>query len=302
MYDASDPRAGLAQATPSKPAAGPGFPATYARFYEQAPQQNDRTEQAWIVRGQTFVLVYTQIVAETVFERGNQPDEYALLIPDQATPAIVEAGGETQTIDGYSLTFIPPGDSSIRLPKGGRVVRLFTNAATDLLEQASNAALYAEPNPDVPALAAWPAPPDGYRIRSYSLDVPPQPGRFGRIFRGSTFMVNFLEPKHGPRDPSLLSPHDHDDFEQCSLALSGEYIHHLRWPWTTDRAHWREDDHETCASPSVAVIPPRVIHTSQAIGAGINQLVDIFCPPRADFSAKPGWVLNADDYPLPVRS
>lgn len=301
MYDASDPRASLAGGKPSKAPTGPAFPATYARFYEEGPQRNEGVERTWIVRGQTFVLLHTEAGGDLILGCRNQPDEYVLLIPDEATTAVVEAGGETRTIGGYSLTFIPPGESSIRLSEGGRVVRLFTNAATDFLEKASNAALYADPNAAIPALAAWPAPSGGYRIRTYSLDVPPEPGRFGRIFRGSTFMVNFLEPKDGPRDPSLLSPHDHDDFEQCSLALSGEYIHHLRWPWTTDKAHWREDEHETCASPSVAVIPPRVIHTSQAIGAGINQLVDIFCPPRADFSAKPGWVLNADDYPLPAH-
>ena len=66
-------------------------------------------------------------------------------------------------------------------------------------------------------------------------------------------------------------------------------------PWTTNRRTWRADDHQACGSPSLTVIPPPAVHTSQTVGSGVNQLVDIFSPPRTDFSRQPGWVLNAGE-------
>ena len=125
------------------------------------------------------------------------------------------------------------------------------------------------------------------------------PGRFGVLYRSTNLMVNFIPVRMEPRDPNKMSPHHHDDFEQCSLTLQGDYIHYLRWPWVPDKSIWRDDAAIRVGAPSMTVIPPPAIHTSQSLEPPC-QLIDIFSPPRLDFSQKPGWVLNADDYPMPL--
>jgi hypothetical protein len=301
MYAASDPRSKLSTAQSGSSLSGKDAAfsaAEYALFGQSEPQIDDANGRSWFARGQNFIVAYTEAKPGGTFARSGQIDEYVLLIEAREPHAMVSAGGETVEVPGAHIVIVPPGDSSIIFPDGGAFVRLFTTASEDLVALCSNKDAYAHPHPHIPPLRRWPDPPAGFRIRSYSLDVPPQEGRFGRIWRCTTFMVNVFEPV-GPRDTTKLSPHHHDDFEQCSLAVSGSYIHHLRWPWTANEAHWREDDHMVCPAPSIAVIPPLSIHTSASIAPENNVLVDIFSPPRRDFSEMPGWVLNADDYPMP---
>jgi hypothetical protein len=299
VFDATDPRSALS-ASPATSAASDAHygGSQYARFYELEPDM-DEGVPTWWVRGQNVVVAYSTVESNAGFEHRGIPDEWMLLIPDPAARVQVTAGSESADVAGETLSIVPPGDATITVGGAGQVVRIFPSTATGLAARTINNAAYDTPRPNVAPLTRWPDPPDGFRLRTYSLDVPADPNRFGRIWRCTTIMVNYLDRLDGPRDSSKLSPHDHADFEQISLALSGDYLHHLRWPWGVDLAEWRADEHEQCSAPSIVVIPPPSLHTSQAIGAGVNQLVDIFAPPRADFSLRDKWVLNADEYPLP---
>jgi hypothetical protein len=301
MYEVDDPRSRLSTAGGSAQPASAFGEATYARFYDEPPQERAEHERTWYARGQNFVVCYSEVEPGAVFERKGQVDEYVLLLHDPDMTVTVEANGETVEVPGYSITMVPPGDSRVTCRTAGHIVRLITTQSKDVAALAANGDKYAGPHPQIPPFEAWPDPVGGFRIRSYSLDVPDEEGRFGKIFRCTTFMVNVFPPQ-GPRDVTKLSPHHHDDFEQCSLALEGFYWHHLRWPWTANQHDWHDDEHEKVLSPSVCVIPPRVIHTSAPTDPGDNVLVDIFSPPREDFSDMPGWVLNADDYPRKPKS
>lgn len=303
MYHATDPRTALGPAAAASAVPSPvSYPADYIVFGQCPPAQEDDSGRHWYARGQNFVVGYSDCDGSVTFRRTAQPDEWMLLLPGKDLSARLTSAGQTTEIPGRTLTVIPPGDSEITLAGSGQAIRVFSRNAADLCAQAVNAGSYLEDHLNVAPLAAWPTAADGPRVRVYSLDIAPQEGRFGRIFRCSTLMVNVIYPQDGPRDETRLSPHSHADFEQGSLALDGSYIHHIRWPWTTNRRTWRADDHQACGSPSLTVIPPPAVHTSQAMGSGVNQLVDIFSPPRSDFSRQPGWVLNAGEYPMPEHA
>jgi hypothetical protein len=303
-YAKDDPRSALSTAKPVGKV-DPNAPVAAPEFVDYSITAPDGVtaggSRQWITRGQNFVLVYSEPVAGDVLYSGELGSEQVVLLIDETSHLTGTGSGETHTATGPALVVIPPGHSEITSTGTGPIVQLIQSDEEEWAKRASNADSYTTPHPRVAPLELWPEPVDGYRWRIYRMaDVPDEPGRFGRIFRTRAFMVNFIKPLHGPRDPHKMSPHFHDDFEQCSLIVAGTYVHHIQTPWNTDSTTWRPEDHARVGSPSVTIIPPPTIHTSQAIGSATNHLIDIFSGPRHDFSAQPGWVLNADEYPTPT--
>ncbi|MFD6566913.1 hypothetical protein [Micromonospora profundi] len=299
-YAADDIRSRLTTSTPNRAVdvSTPIRPAQWIEFHSLPPTVLGRNgSTTWIARAANLVIAYTEARAGDVFTRAAQPDEYAVLMYSSSAPVTVSAAGRTESVSEEAFVVVPPGDSEIRVDGDGTLIRLFSSRAEDLCASAVNAAAYAEPDERVAPLQPWPDPVGGFALRVYRLaDTPIAEGRFGRIFRTTNLMVNFLAEEPKPRDVRKLSPHHHDDFEQVSLAVKGRFMHHIRYPWGPDSTRWRPDESREIATPSICVIPPPTVHTTQGVGPH-QQLIDIFSPPREDFSAS-GWVLNADDYPM----
>jgi hypothetical protein len=298
-YAKDDIRSTLATAAPAVAVdpATPIKPSQWIEFLSLEPTSvADRGSRTWLARAANLVIAYTEAKAGDTFVRTGQPDEYTVLMYSGSASIRVVAGEATAEVSEEAFVVVPPGDSSIEIVSEGILIRLFSTVADDLREASLNAEAYDEPDVRATPLKPWPDPVGGFRLRVYPLaDTPIAPGRFGRIFRTTNLMVNFLAEEPAPRDKYKLSPHFHDDFEQVSLAVKGSFVHHIRYPWGPDSTQWRPDESREIATPSICIIPPPTVHTTQGIGPH-QQLIDIFSPPREDFSAS-GWVLNAKDYP-----
>jgi hypothetical protein len=274
-------------------------PATMVDANDAPPQLIDHTgSPTWIVRGANFVVTITRATPGTRLVRKGQVDEHMLFVPPGVSADIVTRE-EGVTVERDSLTIIPPGDSEIVAHTGGDIFRIFSCRANDLTAQSANAATYPDDLDEVAPLAEWPEPVGGYRLRTYPLKDVVAGEVFGRIYRSTNLMVNIFEPYAGSRDQAALSPHSHTDFEQGSLTIAGRFEHYLRTPWGKDRAAWREDLVLSCDSPSITIIPAGMIHTTAWFGTQ-GRMIDIFSPPREDFSRHLGWVRNEGDYPNPT--
>ncbi|WP_331748493.1 hypothetical protein [Streptomyces chartreusis] len=248
-------------------------------------------QHSWFVRAQNFALVVTWAAVGQLLQT-NEPDEHFLVVPD-GLAALVTSAGKKVLANGPAVAVLPPGPAEVQMRAAGYLLRVCTTRGA-AAERAVNGRTYATRNPAVLPPAPFAASPAGLRVIPLA-DVSEEPGRLGRIFRTDALMINWFAPQNGPRDTDALSPHAHDDFEQASVTLAGDYVHHIRRPWTKRMRDWRPDEHVQVMSPSVTLIPPGNIHTTRAVGHGTHQLIDVFAPPRADFIEN-GWVRNQADY------
>ena len=308
VYAKDDPRSALSTAVSSGGTSDADIATTeYLEFPLFSPTVvTDGGSREWVSRGQNFVLIHVLPQAgDVIFDDTLQGELTILLINDDSAisgRSVDGADSAVHTVQGDAFIVAPPGHTEITATGEGQIALLMAADEEQWASRAINAASYAQPHGRVAPLELWPEPTKGFQWYIYEgKDVVATPGRNGRIWRSRGIMVNFGRGSHGPRDFGKMSPHFHDDFEQASLVPHGDYVHHIQYPWGTDGNKWHAEEHGRVTSPSLTIITPPTIHTSEALDAGHNQLIDIFSPPRMDFSQQPGWVLNADDYPMPEK-
>lgn len=277
--------------------------ATHAHIYKMKPQVVDKANKVktWVTRGGNFAVTVSEVKPGSQIARKKQPDEF-MVITDPKVSCTIKAGKETIEAGPDSLTIVPPGASTITATGEGLISCIFSKNAKDIMDLAHNKKTYADGAPELAPLVPWPDPVGGFKLRHYKLSDyydPKGPRIQPALFRSTNMMVNLFAPYTTRRPTDALSPHWHDDFEQCSLTLSGQWIHHLRYPWSANMKEWVSDDDTLLDTPSLIIIPANVIHTSRDVGRGKSSLYDIFCPPRVDFSRKKGFVINEDEYPAP---
>lgn len=245
-----------------------------------------------VARGQNFWLQWLEGPSTVQATSG---EEILVLLPEGG--AELQTASEVMQLPARSVNIVPAGTLQLTIAPGCRAA-LIAHSRPDLSNaDALNASDYERPDPRVQAVTAqWTRVREPGRVQVIEIDKLTAPLDKPRLkmLRSDFMSINWVEYS-GQRDRTALSPHAHADFEQGSLAIEGEFVHHLRTPWGADANAWREDAHLPAPSPSLLTIPVQLVHTTEGTGQGRHLLIDIFSPAREDFIAK-GWVLNAGDY------
>lgn len=269
--------------------------AGYVVNFGAFPPLRENGAISWCIRLQSTLVAWSEVSAAGSALHHESAHEFLAVLPDVG--AALTAGGKTVSAPARSVCILPAGRASITPQASGRVICFFSPVPEALATKAVNHADYERfraPVKPIDASLARIGAPD---IRIYEIG-PPMPERRGRppSFQTSAMNVMWIE-QHGPHDQAKLAPHFHEDFEEGALVVTGEYIQHLRTPWNADARMWREDQHQPCGPRTLTIVPPQVIHTTQAQGAGPHLMLNIFAPARAD-QIQSGMVLNAGEYKI----
>ena len=246
----------------------------------------------WRGRGQNFLVEWVDCAPGAELLLAGE-HETILIMPD-ANFEIRWAGKPGMATAAPSVAITPVGEGTVTAPQGGTVIAL--SPQPELAADVIDAGIYATPDRQVAAIGA-----PYERVGAQDVQIvdmarlrPPADRPRLRVLQSASMSINWVVYE-GPRNRSELSPHAHKDFEQGSLAIHGQFVHHLRRPWGTNADLWRADVHHLASERSLLVVPPDVIHTTEGVGEGRHLLIDIFAPPREDFIAS-GWIANSGNY------
>jgi hypothetical protein len=268
----------------------------YADFSTTAPELIGGRRH-WLMRGQNFWLEWVELPGGAGSFSAGSEQELMVFAP-AGTLRIADAkGGQAVDVPPHSVAILAPGRYGFSAEAPAKC-GVFASHRPDVAgRRVLGSQAYETPDPRIV--------PTGrpYRRKTRSgwiqvLDIGAVMASKDKprlkMLQTETLSINIVE-YDGPRNRAELSPHSHDAFEQGSLAIAGNFTHHLRAPWGSDADQWREDEHLQAPSPSLLVVPVGLIHTTEGVGQGHHFLVDLFSPPRGDFIGK-GWVANSADY------
>jgi hypothetical protein len=268
----------------------------FADFNNTEPERIEGRRH-WLMRGQNFWVEWVETPS------GAEPFTHesaaeALLITD-ATPLRVEGaarGAGATDVPAHAVCILPAGRHMVSATAGSYV--LIASERQDLEgRRVLNEHAYLPADPRIrPAGRPYRRNEHRSQVEVLGIDAIKASADRPRLkmLQTETLSINVVEYT-GVRDRTALSPHSHADFEQGSLAIAGDFVHHLRVPWGPNANQWRDDEHLAASSPSLLVVPVEMVHTTEGSGEGRHLLIDVFSPPRGDFIDK-GWVFNSSDY------
>lgn len=244
-------------------------------------------------RGANFIVAWLDVSAGATHRVDSQSETILLL---DGIGARISAGGESVAAPAHSVCVLPSGAVDLAFETAGSAIVL----STDGFEAGSlNDADYAEPHARVAPIGTPYGRRGGPLIQVIPVDEIKAPAAKPRlrIVQSDTMSISWIEYS-GLRDRTRLTPHNHEDFEQGSLAITGSFLHHIRAPWGPNADLWLDDAHHTVPARSLTMIPPPLIHTTEGLGEERHVLIDVFAPVRHDFYAA-GWISNGTFYAPP---